>query len=270
MIERLGGAEGGLERVYAERQQEQDGSILAALERSIQRVIAVCEQTAAARVELDSAIGRAVGSARALSAAAANLGELEAGLRFAGFNATVRAAQIARGTTATQCIAQEIRDQAAVINAAATNLTRRIEALISAARALAEKILPQLEANQQQLQEGVGRCATTLQSLEAAGRGHHAAAVDAARDVPLTLAATAEGFTVETEGCRLMLALATKLEALAAAAGEPNAEATLPELDRLLRERYTTSTERRVHEGRQPQPEPAPEEAEVDLSDVLL
>ncbi|MEK0085017.1 hypothetical protein [Benzoatithermus flavus] len=252
--------------------------LLAALDLEASAVARLLREQSGNRERMLAGLAESVEHVRAIAGMVERLKRLQDDIRIAGLNATIKSTNLGPSGDALQTIARQMSSHSVEIRQASLVLLERGVEMEATAGTLAGDIL---EPAGRLAGELSSRLAATVERLRIKEQEIGAANAQVRRllrEIASTLALDTGFVELRERGQALMRAAAAELDAIAAELGPCLDTAPWPELDAILRSRYTMQREREVHarasgEALSGSPEPATEEAAIavdDLDDVLF
>jgi hypothetical protein len=262
----------------ASGQQDEPGeeSLLVALDLEASSIERLLLEQQANRNRMLAGLAEGVEHARTIAAMVDRLKRLQDEIRIAGLNAIIKSTNLGPNGDALQTIARQMSSHSVQIRQASALLLDRGAGIESTAATLTRDIL---EPAGERASELSTRLAETVARLRAKEQEVGAAQVQVRcllRGIAPALRLHAGFEQVRDRGYSLMMAAAAELDAVTAELGPAEECESWPELDEMLRSRYTMQRERDVHAslGDGPAlpatPSPVPAGDADDLDDILF
>jgi hypothetical protein len=221
--------------------------LLVALDLEASAVERLLREQSGNRERMLASLAESVGHAQAIAAMVERLKRLQDDIRIAGLNATIKSTNLGPSGDALQTIARQMSSHSVEIRQASTLLLERGAEMEATAATLTREIL---EPAGRQAADLRSRLAATVERLRIKEQEIGAANAQVQRLLRGLAPALAfdGGFAeVRDRGQALMRTVGAELDAIVADLGPCPDTGPWPELDAILRSRYTMQSERDIH-----------------------
>jgi hypothetical protein len=251
--------------------------LLAALDLEASAVERLLHEQNGNRERMLEGLAESAEHARAIAAMVDRLKRLQDDIRIAGLNATIKSTNLGPSGDALQTIARQMSSHSVEIRQASLLLLERGAEMEATAAMLTRDILEPAGRLASELSRGLAETVERLRRKEQEIAAANAQVQRLLRGLAPTLALDGGFQELRDRGEALMRAAAAELDAIVGELGPCEDTAPWPELDEILRARYTMQREREVHAqasgGAQPSSVAVAAEAAAgddDLDDILF
>ena len=228
-------------------EHQRDGAFLLDLRRELALVATLLGGYAATADDLKRVVAAVTASVEEMTGHIDALHDIEVDIRIMGLNANLKCGRLGGKGRALAMIAQELRGQALRIEDGAGTIGAALRHMVAGARALAGG---HDGAGEPEAADLINDLDGLLPPLEHSGRVFATALAGLRRDgeeIGRTLAAATTGITIHHQLGTALEAVASRVDGLAALAGDADVARLRDQLTSLLGDAYTMNAERDIH-----------------------